>query len=145
MKVTIAIPLLIACCLLSACSTMDKKAVLSLTKAGYEGKELQSSIKEIEKKGFWCQSIPVGNNPTPVMLKYTSDGTFNAVKMYQCMKQSDYFFWLTTTYTYVMGQYDKVVGIGHIGSYKSSVYLFGTGNSRAACISKCLGPDGELH
>lgn len=130
--------------LLSGCASMDKRSVLGLTRAGYEGKELGSTLKEIRNNGFFCQEMPIGSNPWPAIGRFTSDGTFNDLKMYQCMKQSSYFFWMTSTYTYVMGQYGKVVGIGHMGSYKTKSYLWDQEPPTAICISKCLNASGNL-
>ncbi len=144
MKKEVIIAFAVAVISTSGCSTIDKRSVIALTKSDAKGKDLSSEIKNISNKGYFCQRMPVGDNPPPIFKQFTSDGTTNNLELIQCMKQSDYFFWITSTYTYVLGQYGKIVGIGHMGSYKSTTYLWDQKPAKAVCITKCLNSSGEL-
>lgn len=144
MKKEVMIVLIVAGLATAGCTVIDKMSIVALTKSDAKGKELSSEIQNISNKGYFCQRMPVGDSPPPVFNRYTSDGTTKGLELFQCMKQSSYFFWITSTYTYVLGQYGKVVGIGHMGSYKSTNFLWDQGPAKAVCITKCLNSSGEL-
>lgn len=129
---------------LLGCASFDKRAVIGLASAGYEAKNTGRVLDDIKSKGFFCQNTFVSNNPNPLFKSYTSDGTFNDFMVYQCMKQSDYFFWMTTTYTYIFSQYGKVISIGKLGTYRTTTYLWETTPPAAKCLTKCLGANGQV-
>lgn len=126
---------------LVGCASVDTQQVVGLTQAGYESKDLAQSLKQIATKGFVCKEKTILQSHTAYVQRYSADGTTKALKVYRCSKQTNYLLWRTSTYTYLVGQYGKVVAIGRMGAYKTRTMVWRQRPSNAECVSKCVKPN----
>lgn len=111
---------LIASLILASCAVMPTSKMNEIKSANHAGKSTPAFLQEMNDKGLFCQRLQrLESDPR---LKSITDGTLNEVQFHECMAESDGFFCIARSGTFIVSQYGKVLGINGTNNSKVCIW-----------------------
>lgn len=104
----------------SGCSSMPTEKMDQIKSINHHGKSTSTFLQEMEDKGLFCQRLERFESDN--RLKSITDGTLNEVQFHECMAESDGFFCVARSGTFITSQYNKVIKVNGTNNSKTCIW-----------------------